>query len=153
MYAGEVYTSLLSESPHRHGLNSQAQAGCAPRFLASKGGTLLAPTASTYVTLCLRRYIYERRGRMYAGKGLGSAVEWMRAKGHGFKSQVTAASGAADILVMQANAKKQFQVPPCREQTPRAASLLTYWPCKPVEGPVLSYPSAIPACHFKQASL
>jgi hypothetical protein len=55
-------------------------------------------------------YIYERRGRMYAGKGLGSAIEWMRAKGHGVKSQVTAASGAANILVMQANAKKQYQV-------------------------------------------
>ena len=58
----------------------------------------------------LPRYIYERRGRMYAGKGLGSAIEWMRAKGHGVKSQVTAASGAANILVMQANAKKQYQV-------------------------------------------
>jgi hypothetical protein len=55
-------------------------------------------------------YVYERRGRMYAGKGPSMVVEWMRAKGHGIKSQVTAASGAADIMIMQANAKKQFQV-------------------------------------------
>ena len=56
------------------------------------------------------RYIYERRGRALAGKGLTSAVEWMRSKGHGLKSQVTAASGAASIIVMQANAKRQYQV-------------------------------------------
>jgi len=67
---------------------------------------------SAYFHHCvhMRRYIYERRGRMHAGKGPSMVVEWMRAKGHGIKSQVTAASGAADIMIMQANAKKQFQV-------------------------------------------
>ena len=59
-----------------------------------------------------RRYVYERRGRMYMGKELvvGWLAEWVRAKGHAVRSQVTAASGAVSLMQMQQSAKRQYQV-------------------------------------------
>mmetsp|Transcript_13074 Transcript_13074/g.39590 ORF Transcript_13074/g.39590 Transcript_13074/m.39590 type:complete len:325 (+) Transcript_13074:233-1207(+) len=54
-------------------------------------------------------YVYERRGRMHAGSA-GHAVEWVRSLGHGFKSQYTAATGAVQIMNMEAEAKKAYQV-------------------------------------------
>jgi X-domain of DnaJ-containing len=57
--------------------------------------------------------VYERRGRFNAGRdirflGIPAAGEWLRSKGHGFKTQVNAASGAVALMNMQENAKKAY---------------------------------------------
>lgn len=54
-------------------------------------------------------YVYERRGRMHSN-GVNKAIEWVRSKGHNLKSQFAAVSAAVNIMQMQYEAKKMYQV-------------------------------------------
>ncbi|GAQ87276.1 DnaJ heat shock N-terminal domain-containing protein [Klebsormidium nitens] len=56
-------------------------------------------------------YIYERRAAAFLGKrwGLPFAAEWVRAKGHGFRTQVSAAAGAVSLVSMQEDLKRQLR--------------------------------------------
>lgn len=63
-------------------------------------------------------YVYERRGRMYSN-GPSKAVEWIRSKGHGIRSQFSAVTAAVDIMQMEEKAKRQLQV----SANPQAAEM------------------------------
>lgn len=47
---------------------------------------------------------------MFAG-GASHLVEWMRSKGHGLKTHYTAASGAVQIMNLEREAARAYQVP------------------------------------------
>eukprot|EP00884_Botryococcus_braunii_P007339 jgi/Botrbrau1/16606/Bobra.0068s0034.2 len=59
-------------------------------------------------------YVYERTAASYLGKdirmlGIPVAGEWLRSKGHAFKTTFSAASGAVDLMRMQKEAERDLQ--------------------------------------------
>lgn len=68
-----------------------------------------------FVLTC--RYIYQRQAAKEAGKdvrmlGLPFAHEWLRDKGHNFKTQFGAVAGAVDIMQVQRQSQQLGQQQP-----------------------------------------
>ena len=71
--------------------HSQLWARSAPYPWSRNPRSTVNPSRTSIITLLLhRRYVYDHSGRKYGGKlpMVGFMTEWVRSKGHGFKSQV-----------------------------------------------------------------